>query len=116
MDQLQKLDGELDVADSANPPLDLDGIAGALRHRLGPSFHRPDLPDRIGEFAAHLARLREKVLSRVKDGGRRAEIMKKLAAPPSYEAFVTGGAERMEELFEVLTKACPPPGTDMSEA
>lgn len=70
------------VATGASAP----ALSGELRDRLA-----PHVPERIGEFAAALADLRDELRSRVDDPRRRHEIMRALAGAASCDAFVREG-------------------------
>ncbi len=70
------------VATGASAP----ALSGELRDVLA-----PHVPERIGEFAAALADLRDELRSRVDDPHRRHEIMRVLAGASSYDVFVRDG-------------------------
>jgi len=72
-------------------------LTGLLKERIAGA-----LPARIGEFAAALAKLREKVKTDVGDSHRRGGIMRKLSGPESYEAFRTGGEEALGKILKDL--------------
>jgi len=63
-------------------------LAAALRDRLASA-----LPERVGAYAAELARLRETLQADVPDAERRGEIFKALAGEEAMRAFQQGGPE-----------------------
>ena len=73
------------------------GLAGRLRKRLADA-----LPERIGEFAAALGRLREKVRAEVPELQRRGEIMTELSSETSYEQFCKDGEDALTQRLEEL--------------
>jgi len=74
------------------------GLAGLLRDFLAEA-----LPDRIGEFAAALATVRDELRERVPHVERRMSIMKRLTDEATYRAFATGGVAAVRDrLAELL--------------
>ena len=78
------------------------GAAPALAGHLKEQIARA-MPERIGDFAAALGRMREKVKARVGDARRRGKIMKHLAAAESYEAFRKDGQQGLARILDELT-------------
>jgi len=72
-------------------------LAAQLKQRLAEA-----LPERIGQFAAALLRLREELKTRVDDVHRRSDILKKLAEPESYQVFLRGGQKALTGILEQL--------------
>ncbi len=70
-------------------------LAAALKRTLAAV-----LPERIGEFAAALAKARKHVLASVDDPDRRARILKALAAEAGYETFIDAGADALIDLAD----------------
>ena len=70
-------------------------LAGRLAHSLADA-----LPDRIGEFAAALGRLRGELAGRGKQADRRSAILKRLAGPEGYDTFLEGGYNALAERAE----------------
>jgi len=91
------VDGDVIVA------IGTGGAAPALAGRLKKALARA-LPERIGQFAHVLARMRETVKDRIPDLRRRGEILKTLAGQDSYEAFLAGGAEALGAIREKLIR------------
>jgi len=75
------------------------GTAPALARRLR-RILADALPDRVGEFAAALGRLRGQLIERVDDPGRRRAILQRLASAEGYEAFLQGGIDALAKLVE----------------
>jgi siroheme synthase-like protein len=73
------------------------GLAARLRDHLSNS-----LPERTGELAAVLGKLRSRVKSEVIGVERRAEIMKQLTEETAYKAFLNGGENALVEMLEDL--------------
>jgi len=74
-------------------------LAAELKARLADA-----LPQRVGEFAAVLGQLRDKLRGRVADRTQRHRIMRQLAADETYQTFLTDGPaavrKRLEELLD----------------
>ncbi len=70
-------------------------LAGQLKNRIAKA-----LPERIGDFAAALLHMRDKVKATVSDITRRSEILKTLASESSYEAFLAGGDEALNSILK----------------
>ena len=90
-------DGEVQIAigtSGASP-----GLAGRLKRRMAEA-----LPERIGEYAALLARLRDELKGRVADVAGRGRIMKELAGEETYKEFLSAGPERVREDLDRLLK------------
>ncbi|MCK4602831.1 MAG: bifunctional precorrin-2 dehydrogenase/sirohydrochlorin ferrochelatase [Phycisphaerae bacterium] len=72
-------------------------LAGKLRQYIATA-----LPRHIGEFAAALAKAREKLQSEVLDGDRRSEIMRRLADDDVFEAFCKRGPAAVRSMLKSL--------------
>ncbi|MFA6135284.1 MAG: bifunctional precorrin-2 dehydrogenase/sirohydrochlorin ferrochelatase [Phycisphaerae bacterium] len=72
-------------------------LAAALKDAL-----EPMLPERIGEFADTLSQLRDVLKSRLTDGPRRMELMKRLCGNEVYHEFLERGPKAVEEAMERL--------------
>lgn len=70
-------------------------LAGWLRDRVGEA-----LPERIGEFAALLAVLREEVKERVQQPESRRRIMRQLGVESTFEQFAGQGEQRVRQLLD----------------
>ncbi len=70
-------------------------LAGRLKSILGAA-----LPERIGEYAAALASIRDKVKAEVDDVDRRGVILKSLTSDEATRAFQEGGADALEAMAD----------------
>jgi len=77
------------------------GTAPALARQLRDRLARA-LPRRVGAFAALLGELRREVKHRVRDAGRRARVLRKLAEERTYERFRREGPEAVQTLLRKL--------------
>ena len=75
------------------------GTAPALARRLR-RLLADAVPDRVGEFADALGRLRGEVIERVDNIDRRRAIFQRLASAEGYEAFLQGGIDALARLVE----------------
>jgi len=75
------------------------GSSPALAARLTEQLAAA-LPERVGEYAAALGRLRERLKDNVPDATRRGEIMKALAGPEALRAFLDGGDAALEAIAD----------------
>ncbi len=78
------VDGDVVVAvgTSGSAP----SLAGSLRDLLAAA-----LPERVGEFAAELGRLRRELVGRVPDAARRADVLRELSGRDAIEEFLRDG-------------------------
>ncbi len=72
-------------------------LAGQLKQCIADA-----LPDKIGQFAAALLHLRERVKAEVDDLDRRGEILKALSQPDCYDAFCRRGEQALTEALDKL--------------
>ena len=88
-------DGDVVVAigTGGNSP----ALAAALKHRLAEAF-----PERIGEFAAALSQVKERIKTTVADPKRRSEILKTLAGESGYATFIHGGEKALVDAVDKL--------------
>ncbi len=86
-------DGEVVVA------VGTGGNAPALAAVLARSLAEK-LPERVGEFALALGRTRGVARERIADPQRRRAILRRLAGPEGYNAFLQAGAEGLIEQLE----------------
>lgn len=70
-------------------------LAGKLKSIVGAA-----LPERIGEYAAALACMRDKVKAAVDDVDRRGVILKSLTSDEAMRAFLDGGADALEAMAD----------------
>jgi len=77
------------------------GAAPSLAVRLRDELAAA-LPGGSGEFAAVLARLRDKVQAGVADAARRQEMMRKLASRETFDLFRGKGEQAVIELADIL--------------
>jgi siroheme synthase-like protein len=75
------------------------GLAAFLRRMLTKA-----LPQRIGEFAAELAHLRDELRNSCPDNDLRIAAMKTLAGEQGYNAFVDKGRDGLRELLRHLLR------------
>lgn len=73
------------------------GAAPALARRLK-GVLADALPERVGEFAEALRQIRTEIIARVPDVERRSAILKRLAGPAGYDAFLQGGLEALRKM------------------
>ena len=78
---------------------DVPALSAALKRTLSVS-----LPRRLGGFAAALARLRRQLSRQVPDAARRRRILRRLAGPQGYNAFITGGSRALAVLARAPRK------------
>jgi len=72
-------------------------LAGMLRDRLAQT-----MPERIGQFAAMLATVRQELKALLEDPRRRMTVMTALCQPDAYEEFLTGGEAAVRARLEKL--------------
>ena len=72
-------------------------LAAALKRNMAEAF-----PERIGEFAAALSQVKERIKSAVADPQRRSEVLKALAGESGYATFIHGGQAALIEAIEKL--------------
>ncbi len=75
-------------------------LAGQLRDRLAAAT-----PERIGEFAALLGRVRDKLKQDLEHIEHRTRIMKRLSEQAALELFLAGGEKAILDLVDELTEA-----------
>ncbi|MHC4982602.1 MAG: precorrin-2 dehydrogenase/sirohydrochlorin ferrochelatase family protein [Planctomycetota bacterium] len=76
-------------------------LAAALRDRLAAA-----LPERIGEFAAAVAKVRDELKNVAADSSRRHEILRRLAGQDVYSEFLAGGVEAVRrKLKEIMRES-----------
>lgn len=75
-------------------------LAGEIRSKLA-----RHLPERVGEFAAALERVRQHVQRRAADPGRRKAVLKELAGEAGYKVFVEAGWEGLMAMAELALEA-----------
>ncbi len=75
-------------------------LAGEIRRRLA-----RHLPERVGEFAATLERVRQHVQRRAADPRRRKAVLKELAGEAGYKVFVEAGWEGLMAMAELALEA-----------
>jgi precorrin-2 dehydrogenase/sirohydrochlorin ferrochelatase len=73
------------------------GLAVEIKDRLAAA-----LPQRLGEFAQAIDRLRRNLRAGDKDPAARMWIIRKLCERAGYEAFLAGGAEALETMARGL--------------
>jgi precorrin-2 dehydrogenase / sirohydrochlorin ferrochelatase len=74
-------------------------LAGKLKSIVGAA-----LPERVGEYAAALGRMRDKVKAAVDDVDRRGVILKSLTSDEAMRAFFDDGSDALEAMADTLIR------------
>lgn len=78
------------------------GTGGSAPHLAGrlKDTVRAALPERIGEFAAAVAALRDEIKTQIADIDRRGEIVRRLTSAEGYSVFLTGGESALRAVMQ----------------